>query len=312
MANLQASGIKKFLHLSAFDKVTEDYPSFVDITPLFVYLIDSVPSSVLPFLAEQFDVLGYKGWRFADTEEKKRELIKRAIELHRFKGTPWSIREALKIIGFENTIIKERIPGNTYNSDWNHNGTISYNSPHWATFRVIIDATQYGILTAQQIADVIALVYEYKNARSLLVDVSFGYYLDDQPEYSDDSLHLVAEYSDQDDLSLVNYNGVFTHNAQVTYNGENDCLSYAFVGMSVVLLSASYNCASDSISLTFNHASSNTTMSFQLQKWTGSVWQTIETATISLSLGDQTHTTNTDANVFTILTSVLIGNDLMD
>lgn len=221
--NIQANSIKKFPHLAAFDTVMRERFELLDFSVLMVYLIDSVPASALPFLAEQFDVLGYKGWKFADTEQKQRTLIKKAIELHRFKGTPWSIREALKIVGFDNTVIKERIQSNTYNGDWNHNGTIYYNAPHWATFRVIIDATQYGVLTTQQIADVIALVNEYKNARSQLLDVSMGYYLDDTPAYNDD-FALQLDYIPSDDLSMVNYNGVFNYDGVANHDVENDVL----------------------------------------------------------------------------------------
>lgn len=67
----------------------------LDLVPLLVCLIDEVDSSVLPFLAEQFHVLGYEGWNLAVTEKQKRELIKSSILLHRKKGTKYAIETVL-------------------------------------------------------------------------------------------------------------------------------------------------------------------------------------------------------------------------
>lgn len=60
----------------------------IDLTALLVYLVDIVDASALPSLAEQFHVQGLEGWLFAANEQEKRELIKQAIELHKYKGTP--------------------------------------------------------------------------------------------------------------------------------------------------------------------------------------------------------------------------------
>lgn len=60
----------------------------IDLTALLVYLVDIVDASALPSLAGQFHVRGLEGWLFAANEQEKRELIKQAIELHKYKGTP--------------------------------------------------------------------------------------------------------------------------------------------------------------------------------------------------------------------------------
>jgi phage tail P2-like protein len=51
--------------------------------------------------------LGYKGWKLANTEDDKRSLIKKAIELHRYKGTVWAVKEAMKSIGFTDAVLIE-------------------------------------------------------------------------------------------------------------------------------------------------------------------------------------------------------------
>jgi phage tail P2-like protein len=70
----------------------------LDLTPLLVYIIDHVDASALPHLAWQFHI---EGWELAQTEQEKRNLIKKAIELHRYKGTKWSVINALSAAGYD-------------------------------------------------------------------------------------------------------------------------------------------------------------------------------------------------------------------
>ena len=72
--------------------------SHIDLSPVLVYLIDSVDASVLPYLAEQFNVLD-EGWQYAITDAEKRRLLHKAIELHRHKGTRWAVEQALDVLG---------------------------------------------------------------------------------------------------------------------------------------------------------------------------------------------------------------------
>lgn len=70
----------------------------IDLTPLLIYIIDNVDKSALPHLAWQFHI---EGWELAETEEEKRALIKKAIELHRYKGTRWAVKEALNALNIQ-------------------------------------------------------------------------------------------------------------------------------------------------------------------------------------------------------------------
>jgi phage tail P2-like protein len=72
--------------------------SGVDLSPVLVYLIDAVDASVLPFLAEQFNALD-EGWADAATDAARRKLLRRAIDLHRHKGTKWAVETALDVLG---------------------------------------------------------------------------------------------------------------------------------------------------------------------------------------------------------------------
>src|SRR5438067_1619782 len=110
-----------FKNIAAFDLSAKAWFDDLRLEMLLVYIVDQVRSEALPILAAQFDVLGFKGWALCNTDDDRRALIKRAIELHRYKGTPWAIKESLKSIGFTNVRIEEHTPD------------------HWAKFRVYLE-----------------------------------------------------------------------------------------------------------------------------------------------------------------------------
>ncbi|HIB1592756.1 TPA: phage tail protein, partial [Salmonella enterica subsp. enterica serovar Muenchen] len=72
---------------STLARLAETRFSGISLTPLLVYLIDMTEPSALPWLAGQLSLTGDNGWSLAESDEAKRELIKNAIELFRYKGT---------------------------------------------------------------------------------------------------------------------------------------------------------------------------------------------------------------------------------
>lgn len=76
----------------------------IDLSPLLIYLIDSVNASALPHLAEQFHITGNEGWLLAATEEEKRNLIKASIELHKYKGTKYAIKKVLEMLNLKGDV----------------------------------------------------------------------------------------------------------------------------------------------------------------------------------------------------------------
>src|SRR5687768_14055463 len=113
-----ADSIAHIPHLAAFDLLVKKRFSELELDKLLIYLIDTVQADAIPYFAEQFDVLGYKGFRLAHNEADQRAIIKKSIELHRFKGTLWAVKEALKAVGYGDAVIEEHVDG------------------HWAKFRV--------------------------------------------------------------------------------------------------------------------------------------------------------------------------------
>lgn len=100
--------IKDARVLAYYDLV--DRLSTLDISPLLVYRIDSVDATALPHLAEQFNVMGDGGWDLCSTDDERRALIKKAILLHRQKGTPYAVKQAILALGFTNVSVLSRTP----------------------------------------------------------------------------------------------------------------------------------------------------------------------------------------------------------
>lgn len=96
-SRLIPAGIRDISTL-AFNEVI-DRLGQIPLDQLLVYLVDNITASALPHLIEQFHVTGWEGGAQAITDEARRELIKRAIELHRYKGTPWAVARALEATG---------------------------------------------------------------------------------------------------------------------------------------------------------------------------------------------------------------------
>lgn len=140
----------------------------IDLTPLLVYIIDNVDVSALPHLIEQFHVAGNEGGRLAENKTLKRALLKRAIDIHRMKGTLEGLRQALTEIGFggkvtlylmdqldqdiydrygrlifsweeENLTIIERSGDIHYNGDVKYDGLYNYASiGGWAEYTLVV------------------------------------------------------------------------------------------------------------------------------------------------------------------------------
>jgi P2-related tail formation protein len=169
----------------------------LDLTTLLVYRIDSVVETAIPFLAWQFDILsplwqliapvtlGVDALSNIDllidvdnlieggglvtaqilSEAEQRELLMSAIPLHRFRGTPWAIKQALASLGWsEVTLLEGQLTwgGDAYPS-----------SQGWAVFRVMIDlAAGQGVLSGAA-STASAAVNFFKPARAWLDSIWF-------------------------------------------------------------------------------------------------------------------------------------------
>ncbi len=204
MSNILASAIKDTPHLAAFDVLAKHRLEGIEIDALLTYVIDTVDVSALPYLAQQFDVLGYKGMRLATTEAQQRELIKRAIELKRYSGTVWSVQEALKSIGYPDAVITENV-----GTDPDHG---------WAEFRISIDG---GInqISAEKLDELVKMINVYKGTRNHLKDLSYTI------DLGDDNINLNEDSSESpsvDDTDTIIAGGNFLHNGLELRNGSKN------------------------------------------------------------------------------------------
>lgn len=149
-----------------------DRLSRMNLRALSVYDIDAVDATALYDLADQFNVLGHRGWSLADTEAKKRSLIKRSIELHRTAGTPYAIKRALEALGYPNTTIIEN-PATRYDGSIAYNGSKPYGESPYGTFIVTLSSALPSP-NQTQIRLIFLLIEEWKNLRSVLVDLRQG------------------------------------------------------------------------------------------------------------------------------------------
>ncbi|HZC46120.1 MAG TPA: phage tail protein [Candidatus Acidoferrum sp.] len=169
----------------------------IDLTTLLVYRIDSVVDGALPFLAWQFDVLSPL-WQLiapvelgidtltnidllidvdnliesggliselALSEEAQRALLKNAIALHRFRGTPWAIKQALASLGWTQVTLLEG------QSNWGGNAYPP--SQGWAVFRVTIDLPATQGISFGAASTAVAAVNFFKPARSWMDSIWF-------------------------------------------------------------------------------------------------------------------------------------------
>ncbi|WP_419783466.1 phage tail protein I [Maridesulfovibrio sp.] len=120
--------------------------------------IDELEEPVLSLLAWQFHV---DYWKADWPLEVKREAVKSSIKIHKYKGTPWAVKESLRIIGLDDAELIERSTlmkkyyqagGLRLDGSWRLDGsqrlsnfeklTGSRYPPHWANFIVRINAAQ--------------------------------------------------------------------------------------------------------------------------------------------------------------------------
>lgn len=127
--------------------------SHIDLSPVLVYLIESVDASVLPYLAEQFNVLD-EGWQYAQTDAEKRRLLHKAIDLHRHKGTKWAVENALDALGYACSV-----------SEWFEYG----GDPYFfrADIRIENGGTDESLYT-EGVDRAVGLILKAKNVRSWL------------------------------------------------------------------------------------------------------------------------------------------------
>jgi P2-related tail formation protein len=197
---VMADSISHLPEFNAWYNVIKETLGEIDLGELLVYIIDTVDASALPVLAEQFDVLGYKGFRLATTEADQREVLKRSIELHKYKGTEWAIKQALISIGFPDIEL------------------IKTGYDHWAKFGIRLTNTNLSI-SPSAFTDITRMVKEYKRAVCVLEEIRIDILVEDTLDMTDDIADAVPAINAEDNLQL---SGTLKYDGEAEYDGTND------------------------------------------------------------------------------------------
>lgn len=160
----------------------------IDLSPLVIYLIDAVHESALPHLVEQFHVDGIEGGNLAENATNRRSLVKGAIALHRIKGTPAALKQAIAAAGFGEVQIIELQGGRRYDGNTLYNNTATYGE--WALYHVVMSRP----ITNDQAALLKALCAEMAPARCKLKSIIYT--------------EVAIRYNGQ-----VHYDGSYNHGA---------------------------------------------------------------------------------------------------
>lgn len=223
-SELLATGIRKNKFMKDLYDAIVDELNTVDTTKVLIYLFDSVDVDALPVLGEQLNVMGYKGWILADTEKDKRELLKQAIELKRYAGTPYAIKKALTTLGFPDAEIVEGFNGAAYfDGAHNFNGSIDFGSldDEWAVFKVLFDLAQFNNIDPAKYPAMIKLILTYKPARSKFLYLGFYVNFDDSL-LSEDEETLTIVKTDNDYSNGILFNGDFNFDGEAEFGREDD------------------------------------------------------------------------------------------
>lgn len=171
---LMSSALRGIPHIAAFDLVlAERFDSLaLEAGGALMDLYDTVDARLLDYLAEEWDLLGWKGWALAETEQQKRDLLKSAYDIKRTMGTPYAIRRAAKALGINGFVRIDEGVGFLYDGEFDYDGSMFYGAGKWATFAVYFDATQNVGISPDRLTQFKHMIEEFKPVRSRLIKVA--------------------------------------------------------------------------------------------------------------------------------------------
>jgi hypothetical protein len=119
----------------------------LDLTPLLIYTLgDNIPTSILPYLIWQYDMM-IPAVAMQALGVTSLQIIQNALPLHKIMGTPGSIIQALALCGYPDAVILEG------QDSWG--GTSWPASEGWAVFRVNLPGLAGGTIYSQAVAGLI-------------------------------------------------------------------------------------------------------------------------------------------------------------
>lgn len=219
--NILADSIAGIPHLAAFDAMVAARMNGVELEALLVYVIDTVSSSALPILAQQFDVEKFQGYGIATTDEQRRAIIKQAIELKRYMGTVYAIKKAMLAVGYTDATLIEGIDMGDPSIDW-------------ARFSIESELGDTIAVNGDTEAILAKLIREYKNVRSYLEGITYKIGIFDTLETLIDEINIAYQAPDLDeDLGYIArfHNGEILRNGTHRYLESHDSLTMDIINV---------------------------------------------------------------------------------
>ena len=143
-----------------------------EVAAVVVMDVDNLPASAIQHMAEQLSILDEPAWELVETDSARRNLLKRAFELHRFKGTLYATRLVFSMLGLGDVQILEGRGGKIRDGTYIRNGYVVRGdaSEQWAVYRVICSR----LLTLKQAAVARRMLAYIAPARCALYDIDFS------------------------------------------------------------------------------------------------------------------------------------------
>lgn len=144
---------------------------YLNTPQLMPRLIELVAPEHLSLLAESRSILGSDGYWLAESDSTRRRLIKGAYELHRYKGTPWAIREIVRRLGFGEVQIIEGMGNKRHDGEISRSGEYAHgHSDRWAHYRIIMNQA----ITNDQAALLRQTLAAFAPARCILAALDYS------------------------------------------------------------------------------------------------------------------------------------------
>ncbi len=174
--------------------------------------LPDLPETVLDSLAWQLHVDGYEAARAYDD---KRRMVDRSLLLHRRKGTPWAVTEALRALGYADATISEGGGICRYDGEISYNGADTYAAGNrWALFDVEVELGESEGISVAAVQRLRTAVEAWKNVRSHLRAVSWRATMEDATDMDEElaALRVLPELDDVREWGFPLYNGAIRYN----------------------------------------------------------------------------------------------------
>tara|TARA_R110002167_G_scaffold98718_11_gene259426 strand:+ start:1034 stop:2044 length:1011 start_codon:yes stop_codon:yes gene_type:complete len=192
------------------------------------------PAELLPWLAWALSV---DEWDAAWADAVKRQVTARSAELHRRKGTVWSVREAIRTAGYADAEIEEGLPRLLHDGSQSYAAAETYGAgARWGLFKVIADLGEEMSLTGADVQRLVRLISRYKPISRHLREISYRATVEDSVDVADaTAIQVAPAYTDirpagrrydgsiqHDQAVPLFFDGRYRYDSHVDHDGRDE------------------------------------------------------------------------------------------